>query len=180
MPTCKQRSSISYPSDPFPSLSPNVPLFLPVMPVAMLFRHLKKLEIVQLVAVLHNVLLDLAADRPSNEVLHTPRHQESRITDLFDTHTDMALLNHLGRCLHGLGHTKSGHDDGQSPPGKGRDCDLVLHLRQLRLGLLSDVNNCSSRSPIPEDIPKEFPCRKACRAKAPRAFASPRCLGEAD
>ena len=38
-----------------------------------------KIEIVQVLAVPHNIPLDLTAIHPSDEVLHIPRHQESRI-----------------------------------------------------------------------------------------------------
>lgn len=59
----------------------------------------KQLEVVQLVSVLHDVALDLAAHRPCDEVLELTSHQESGIRDSLRSDTDMALFDHLRRSL---------------------------------------------------------------------------------
>lgn len=61
--------------------------------------HSKQLEVVQFVAVLHDIALNLAADGPGNEILQLASNEEGGIRDRFRTHADMALFNHLCRSL---------------------------------------------------------------------------------
>ena len=68
---------------------------------------LKQLEIVELVAVLHDILLDLAANSPGDEVFHVPRDQEGRVTNFLDADTDVALLDELRGGLNSFGHAQA-------------------------------------------------------------------------
>lgn len=94
--------------------------------------RLQQLKVIQLVAVLHNVALDLAAHRPRHKVLGRSGDEVGRVRYRLDADTDVALLNHLGRGLHRLGHAQSRHDNGQAPAGKGTDGRAVLDGRELR------------------------------------------------
>jgi hypothetical protein len=64
----------------------------------------EKLKVVQLVAIFQDVLLDLAAVRPGDEVFHVPRNQEGRVSNLLHADSDMPLLNEFGGSLDGLCH----------------------------------------------------------------------------
>ncbi len=67
----------------------------------------EKLKVVQLVAILHDVLLDLAAHSPGDEVFHAPRYQESRVADLLNTASDVPLLDKLCSSLDGFRHAQA-------------------------------------------------------------------------
>lgn len=60
---------------------------------ALEYSHLQQIEVVQLVAVLHNVALDLAGVDPGDEVLHVASNQESGIVNDFSSNADVALLD---------------------------------------------------------------------------------------
>lgn len=55
--------------------------------------HSKKIKVIQLVTVLHDVALDLAGVDPGNEVLHVAGNQEGGIVDDFGSNADMTLLD---------------------------------------------------------------------------------------
>lgn len=59
----------------------------------------EQFEVVQLVPILHDVSLDLAANGPSHKVLELAGHQKGRVCDGFRSNSDMALLDHLGSSL---------------------------------------------------------------------------------
>lgn len=93
---------------------------------------LEQLKVIQLIAVLHDVALNLAADRPRDKVLDAARHKIRRIGDRLGADAHMALLNHLGGGLDVLRHAQARHDDGQAAPRKRRHRHVVLDGRQLR------------------------------------------------
>ena len=92
----------------------------------------KQFEIVQLIPIPHDIPLNLAPHNPGNKVLHSPRDEKRRVRDGLGADTDVALLHHLGRSLHRLGHAQPRHDDGEPPPREGRHCGAVLDGRELR------------------------------------------------
>lgn len=55
--------------------------------------HLKKIKVIHLIAVLHDVALNLARVDPSNEILHVASDQESGIIDDFGSNANMTLFN---------------------------------------------------------------------------------------
>lgn len=94
--------------------------------------RLQQLKVIELVAVLHDVLLDLAADGPGNEVFSRSSHQICRICDCLSANADVALLNHLGGRLDRLGHAQPRHNDGEAAAGKGGHGSAMLDGRKLR------------------------------------------------
>ncbi len=85
-------------------------------------RRLEQVEVVQLVAILHNVPLNLGSRRPCDEILHRPGHDEGlyrgqsvpvqpvllgayRIGDCLSPYTNVALLYELDGGSEVLCHT---------------------------------------------------------------------------
>ena len=58
---------------------------------------LHQIEIVQLVAVAHDIALDLAAVHPSHEILHIPGHQKRRVSNHLSTNPHMTLFDERNR-----------------------------------------------------------------------------------
>ena len=58
-------------------------------------RRSKQLEVVEVVAVLHDMPFNLASHSPSDEVLHPASDEEGWIGACFDANSDVALLDHL-------------------------------------------------------------------------------------
>jgi hypothetical protein len=67
-----------------------------------LYSHLKKIEVIQLVAVLHDVALDLAGVDPGDEVLHVASNQESGIVNDFSSNADVTLLDESSSLFYQL------------------------------------------------------------------------------
>lgn len=67
----------------------------------------EQVEVVKLIAILHNIPLNLAANRPCNEVLHASCNQVRRIRDYRRADPDMPLFNHRYRSLNCFRHMKS-------------------------------------------------------------------------
>ena len=59
----------------------------------------KQLEVVEVVAILHDMPLNLAAHRPSDKVFHSAGDEEGRICTRLDANSDVALFDHLDRRL---------------------------------------------------------------------------------
>lgn len=66
------------------------------------YSHLKKIEVIQLVTVLHDVALDLAGVDPGNEVLHVASNQESGIVNDFSSNAYVTLLDESGGLFYQL------------------------------------------------------------------------------
>lgn len=104
-----------------------------MLPYRRLTANLEKLKVVQLVLVLHNILLDLAAHGPRDKVLHGPGDEHGRVRDHVHADAHVALLDELGGGRYVFSHMQPRHDDGQPPPCKGADGGAVLDGRQLGL-----------------------------------------------
>lgn len=92
---------------------------------------LQELEIVQLISVLHNVLLDLASNRPCHKILCRSCNKVRRIGNRLYTDTYVTLLNHFRSSLNRLGHAQSRHDNRKASTRKGADRSTMLNGRQL-------------------------------------------------
>lgn len=53
----------------------------------------QKIKVIQLLAVPHNIALDLAGVDPGHKVLHIATHQECRVSDNFSPDTNMTLFD---------------------------------------------------------------------------------------
>ena len=100
---------------------------------------LHQLKVIQLIAVLHDILLDLASNGPSDKVLHRPGTQKCRISYRLDANADLTLLHEGDGGFQRFRHAESRHHDGQPAAGKRADTD-VLGLGETQITGLDDAH----------------------------------------
>lgn len=159
---------------------------------------LQQIEIIQLVAVLHDIPLDLAAIHPGDIILHVAGDQERRVGDDLGADADMALLDERDSLpesahspeatqikrqggegtyrLNTLHHARPRHNHSQPTPAKRRHRHLPLHARQPRpllAALLQDAHAPELVQHLALDLlavrVRRVELREAVRERAQRA-----------
>lgn len=93
-------------------------------------QTLQKIEIVQFIAIAHDIALDLTGIDPRHVILHIARHEIGRISNNLRTDTNMTLFDEGGSSLNSLHHPTSNQMHRKSPPTKRRHSHLPLDLTQ--------------------------------------------------